>query len=177
MYTFLFALVGTRAVYSVLFSFSHQHQADACKEPRTVILFKKNSIQKLKTKEVSVRLTKNLSLNGLASFSILIQNFFTSLEILTATFLSRCSSSCSIVMVELLIETNISRKTWWYLLYVYEESYVTLLSLFNYQSERPTFTLLSPLVAWSNMPLLALIATFLARFNFHFLSDSKSCKM
>jgi hypothetical protein len=32
-------------------------------------------------------------LKGLASFSILVQNFFTSLDIFKATFLRRCSSS------------------------------------------------------------------------------------
>lgn len=44
----------------------------------------------------------------------------------------------------------------------------------DYGKKHCTFTLFSPLVAWSSMPLLALIATFFAWASFHFLSDSKS---
>lgn len=47
----------------------------------------------------------------------------------------------------------------------------------NKRFEVWTFIFFSPLVAGSNMPsLLALEATFFARANFHFLSDSKSCQ-
>lgn len=44
------------------------------------------------------------------------------------------------------------------------------------ENKTSTLTLFSPRVAWSSIPLLARIATFFAWANFHFLSDSKSCK-
>jgi hypothetical protein len=73
----------------VPFSSSHQAPSDACKVPGETVAYGFKEIKKKKQK-----LMKNqIILDKFTSFSILTQNFFTSFEILRATFRSRCSSS------------------------------------------------------------------------------------
>jgi len=43
----------------------------------------------------SMLANKSIEQKSITSFSIFVQNFLTSLEIFSATFLNRCSSSCT----------------------------------------------------------------------------------
>jgi hypothetical protein len=77
-------------------SFSPQPPVDAYKQPAFPQIKKKAQFSSKKEypKVVSQLATTLEDKNELASFSILIQNFFTSFEILRATFRILCSSSC-----------------------------------------------------------------------------------
>ena len=79
-------------------SFSPQPPVDAYKQPAFPQIKEKN-IAQFSSKDEYPKVLSQLATtlenkNELASFSILIQNFFTSFEILRATFRILCSSSC-----------------------------------------------------------------------------------